>query len=107
MSCVADINECNTYGICSQDCVNTKGSYRCTCRDGYVLDHLHGTSEHGTCKAGDGQEPALIFGNWRDVRKIKLHSGEYETLVEDTRSAIAVDFDIENDYLYWSDVTED
>ncbi|KAI4890833.1 hypothetical protein NFI96_004206 [Prochilodus magdalenae] len=26
-----EVNECLTFGVCSQYCANTKGSYRCTC----------------------------------------------------------------------------
>ncbi|XP_023139134.2 latent-transforming growth factor beta-binding protein 2 isoform X2 [Amphiprion ocellaris] len=34
-----DINECLLRGICKNaECVNTKGSYRCTCKQGYMLD---------------------------------------------------------------------
>uniref|UniRef100_A0A3Q0RLU4 Latent-transforming growth factor beta-binding protein 2 n=1 Tax=Amphilophus citrinellus TaxID=61819 RepID=A0A3Q0RLU4_AMPCI len=34
-----DINECLLPGICKNaDCINTKGSYRCTCKPGYMLD---------------------------------------------------------------------
>lgn len=34
-----DINECLLPGICKNaQCVNTKGSYRCTCKPGYMLD---------------------------------------------------------------------
>ena len=33
-----DIDEClNNNGGCSQSCINTTGSYYCTCRIGYVL----------------------------------------------------------------------
>ncbi|KAI8498192.1 hypothetical protein Bbelb_241360 [Branchiostoma belcheri] len=33
-----NINECNwSNGYCEQNCVNTHGSYRCTCRAGYQL----------------------------------------------------------------------
>ena len=33
-----DINECGTgNGGCDQHCTNTKGSYNCSCDDGYVL----------------------------------------------------------------------
>ena len=34
---LTDVNECEEYGRCSQTCVNTKGSYKCGCVDGYVL----------------------------------------------------------------------
>ncbi|XP_066523108.1 latent-transforming growth factor beta-binding protein 2-like [Hoplias malabaricus] len=34
-----DINECRIPGICKHaECLNTKGSYRCTCKPGYMLD---------------------------------------------------------------------
>uniref|UniRef100_A0A096LZI3 Latent-transforming growth factor beta-binding protein 2 n=1 Tax=Poecilia formosa TaxID=48698 RepID=A0A096LZI3_POEFO len=37
--CQADINECLLPGICKNaECLNTKGSYRCTCKPGYMLD---------------------------------------------------------------------
>ncbi|XP_078498049.1 epidermal growth factor-like protein 7 [Lissotriton helveticus] len=36
--CHTDIDECNSESHgCSQDCVNTAGSYRCSCRNGYAL----------------------------------------------------------------------
>ncbi|XP_067469468.1 latent-transforming growth factor beta-binding protein 2-like isoform X3 [Thunnus thynnus] len=34
-----DINECLLPGLCKNaECLNTKGSYRCTCKPGYMLD---------------------------------------------------------------------
>ena len=33
---ISDINECET-NECDQDCVNTLGSYYCTCREGFSL----------------------------------------------------------------------
>ncbi|KAI5102569.1 latent-transforming growth factor beta-binding protein 1 isoform X2 [Silurus meridionalis] len=34
-----DINECLIPGLCKHaECLNTKGSYRCTCKPGYMLD---------------------------------------------------------------------
>ena len=39
----SDINEClNNNGICSQNCINTIGSYHCSCGNGYTLhDNEH------------------------------------------------------------------
>lgn len=34
-----DVNECRTNnGGCSQDCINTRGAYHCTCSDQYYLE---------------------------------------------------------------------
>ena len=36
---IVDVNECNTNnGGCEDSCVNTDGSYYCTCDTGYSLD---------------------------------------------------------------------
>lgn len=41
-----DLNECMPPGICSQTCTNTKGSYACSCVEGYRLE-----IDNHTCKA--------------------------------------------------------
>lgn len=35
---VADIDECQMPGSCSQLCENRVGSFKCSCRSGYQLD---------------------------------------------------------------------
>ncbi|KAF7658545.1 hypothetical protein LDENG_00011270 [Lucifuga dentata] len=38
-----DVNECLLPGLCENGiCVNTRGSYSCVCRAGYILDASHG-----------------------------------------------------------------
>lgn len=38
VSILPDINECEIPGMCSQGCYNTKGSFKCSCIEGYELD---------------------------------------------------------------------
>ena len=40
-----DINECTGRTKCSQHCINTLGTYKCACRNGYTLD-VDGTTCH-------------------------------------------------------------
>ncbi|KAM9841375.1 epidermal growth factor-like protein 7 isoform 2-T2 [Aulostomus maculatus] len=35
--CQTDVDECSEQHLCTQECVNTAGSYRCACRDGFKL----------------------------------------------------------------------
>lgn len=45
---LTDINECLLPGICKNaECLNTKGSYRCLCKSGYLFDP---ESKHCVCK---------------------------------------------------------
>lgn len=55
-----DIDECSTTYPCSQKCINTLGSYKCLCIEGYKLKPDNPTS----CKAvtGEGPEGALEAG---------------------------------------------
>ena len=45
-----DIDECQTFGSCSQQCVNTRGSYKCQCDQGYISVGVDGKD----CKAQGG-----------------------------------------------------
>lgn len=37
LSSLSDVDECSTQQPCAQECVNTAGSYRCACGDGFKL----------------------------------------------------------------------
>ena len=54
-----------------------------------------------------GEAPHLIFANREDIRDIELMTSKYRPVIEDTRSAIALDFDFVDKMVYWSDVAEE
>ena len=50
MSCgcvILDIDECknSTTNDCQQECINTPGSYACSCKSGYLLNDNNQTCE--------------------------------------------------------------
>ena len=47
---LADINECDERnGGCTHSCKNTKGSFECSCREGFVLDSNGATCSGIVC----------------------------------------------------------
>ena len=45
-----DQDECAIYGTCSQTCVNTYGSYACSCVEGYLMQ-----PDNRSCRAKNGK----------------------------------------------------
>jgi len=50
-----------------------------------------------------GSEPFILFANRHDVREIKVRSGHYRPIIEGLRSVRAIDYNIRDNVLYWSD----
>ncbi|XP_072048571.1 uncharacterized protein [Amphiura filiformis] len=100
-TCV-DVNECNNSPPpCSQTCHNANGSYSCKCSEGFTLD-----PNIKTCIA-TGPNPLIIFTNRNDIRQYDLITNEYRLLFDNLRSAVALDFHIESQSVYWTDVVEE
>lgn len=62
---MADNDECQPPGLCSQVCINLKGSYKCECVDQYVLLPDHHTckvdrSEYSACFIDEHVTPSLV-----------------------------------------------
>lgn len=91
-----DIDECVDRSMCSQICTNTKGGYKCGCRDGYILE------KHYFCRA-QGEQPWLYYANRRDIRRLRADSRYMEIIVEDTSNSIALDIDYEDGLMFWTD----
>ncbi|ESN97520.1 hypothetical protein HELRODRAFT_85424, partial [Helobdella robusta] len=101
-TCV-DENECLIPNICSHVCINKPSGkgYKCLCHPGYEMD-----PKTHRCKA-KGEEPVMLFANRHDIRRIKLRTGTYESVVDKLYSVIAIDYDYRDGFIYWSDVTEE
>ena len=53
MCVLIDVDECMMLnGGCTQDCINTVGSYQCGCRSGYELNFLTGDTCIGEFEGG-------------------------------------------------------
>lgn len=96
-----DKDECEIPGSCSQTCYNTKGSFKCYCRSGYELE-----PDRRTCKA-IGELGFLIFANRQDIRRLLFDSSDYTEMVPEQRGAIALDYDFESGYIFWTDVIDE
>lgn len=57
------------------------------------------------CKATEGHA-SLLFARRHDIRKISLDRREMTSIVNDTKSATALDFVFRTGMIFWSDVSE-
>ncbi|KAG1699621.1 Very low-density lipoprotein receptor [Nymphon striatum] len=97
-----DIDECKISGSCSQICINTKGSHKCECEPGYHIEVI----DHNYCKASVGT-PMLLFANRHDIRMINIDTKEYQLVVSELTSAVALDYFYATDTIIWSDVSKE
>ncbi|XP_036332592.1 very low-density lipoprotein receptor isoform X3 [Rhagoletis pomonella] len=98
-TCV-DINECDDPGACSQICINEVGGFKCECEAGYMRDPRN----HTRCKATEGHA-SLLLARRHDIRKIALDHMEMTSIVNNTKSATALDFVFRTGMIFWSDVS--
>ncbi|EEB15646.1 Very low-density lipoprotein receptor precursor, putative [Pediculus humanus corporis] len=96
-----DIDECEIPGTCSQICINEIGGFKCQCVQGYLRDPRNYTK----CKAVEGHA-SLLFARKHDIRKISLDHHEMTAIVNNTKSATALDFVFRTGMIFWSDVSE-
>lgn len=96
-----DIDECAVSGTCSQICINEKGSFKCDCIEGYMRD----PNNHSKCKATEGHA-SILFARRHDIRKISIDHNEMSVIVNNTKSATALDFLFRTGMIFWSDVSE-
>ncbi|CAI5440948.1 unnamed protein product [Caenorhabditis angaria] len=98
-----DINECDEPGTCDQICVNTPGSYRCSCHSGYKLS-FGAERIPNRCRAMGG-DPIVLLSNRVSIRQFDLVTNSHQPLSNNPGSAVAMDFHFTNGTLVWSDMT--
>ena len=97
-----DIDECQSYDShCPQNCINTKGSYKCSCAYDYVNSHGDGS----ICEAVASDDSVILIAYGSEIRQIRQNFSDYvyNTLIEDQKSVRAIDVDPVDRYFYWVD----
>ncbi|KAG4077892.1 hypothetical protein HA402_013826 [Bradysia odoriphaga] len=92
-----DIDECQTYGICSQGCVNSPGSYKCTCEKRFRLK-----GDKKTCESISHTEPVLLYAGKTSINMVYLRSNHQSVVTEKVRQVIGVSYD--GHFVYWTNV---
>ncbi|KAG1656297.1 Low-density lipoprotein receptor-related protein 4 [Nymphon striatum] len=97
-------------GGCSHICLPNQSSYICTCPTEMQLK-----DNGSTCYTPDSK--FLVFTRRSDIRRLTLSYPLYSNTINDSvdaviplsgiSSAVALDWESEGDYIYWSDVTND
>ncbi|XP_022692321.1 low-density lipoprotein receptor-related protein 2-like isoform X2 [Varroa jacobsoni] len=97
-----DIDECSEQlAVCSQSCVNTPGSFFCKCNDRYYGREPDG---HKCKRLQTKPEPWVIFSNRYYLRNASIDGTQYNLVKMDLRNAVAIDFDVKEERIYYADV---
>ncbi|KAH0620749.1 hypothetical protein JD844_021479 [Phrynosoma platyrhinos] len=96
-------NRCGSdNGGCTHLCLPNNKAYTCACPTGFRK-----TSSH-TC--AQSLDKFLLFARRMDIRRISFDTEDLSDDViplADVRSAVALDWDAKDDYVYWTDVSTD
>ncbi|XP_062398823.1 prolow-density lipoprotein receptor-related protein 1 [Sardina pilchardus] len=97
-----DVDECgdSRLNICSHSCENTEGSFICHCKQGYVLE-----PDGHSCKT-EGQ-PYLLAAVQSELLFLGLRSTSLEVLVTEKRSILSVDYDWQEQRVFWISANAD
>uniref|UniRef100_A0A4W3HU78 Low-density lipoprotein receptor-related protein 2 n=1 Tax=Callorhinchus milii TaxID=7868 RepID=A0A4W3HU78_CALMI len=83
-----DINECEIFSSCPQDCKNSKGSYECFCAEGFRSVG----EEHGTQCVANGNPPILLLPDNIRIRRYSLSSERFTDYVQNEEHIKAVGY---------------
>lgn len=77
-----DINECSMQGVCQNgDCLNTLGSFKCSCKSGFVLERNRCVGEY---------KPSLAFF-FSLLCIAQPQSTRHETIVPNVQCTFGID----------------
>ncbi|XP_015214111.2 low-density lipoprotein receptor-related protein 1B isoform X2 [Lepisosteus oculatus] len=95
-----DYDECTVYGICSQTCTNSYGSYECSCTDGYLLQ-----LDRKSCKAKiepNDRPPVLLIANSENIAIASLTGNTVPDLRPViTNGTVTLDFSYSKESICW------
>lgn len=94
-TCV-DFDECAEWGFCDQLCINTEGSYMCSCARGYIL-------QDKKCLALNSTLLMLYFAHDKAIYSMNQRGEDYH-IIANTTGASGLDFHYGKNLLFWSDV---
>ncbi|XP_051787046.1 low-density lipoprotein receptor-related protein 1B [Erpetoichthys calabaricus] len=94
-----EINECFQFGSCSHYCINTKGSYKCTCDINY-------REINGSCTAKGPEDQVLYIANDTEIRSFvypfnQNHGHKQVARIEDNARIIGMDFIYQSHKVIW------
>lgn len=92
-----DRNECLEWGFCEQLCTNVDGSYTCSCAPGYTRQGKN------KCRASGTEPLELLVAQERNIWRLIPGSDERH-LISNTTGASGLDYHLERNLLFWSDV---
>ncbi|KAG9352113.1 hypothetical protein JZ751_020526 [Albula glossodonta] len=99
----AEKNRCGSNnGGCSHLCLPSNKTYTCACPTGFKKVDNYNCAE--------SLDKFLLFARRTDIRRISFDTEDKSDDViplADVRNAVALDWDAQEEYIYWTDVTTD
>lgn len=87
------------FGICSQGCVNTLGSFKCTCAPKFKPMQLN----NRTCRASGKTDPLLLYAASKSVSWFTLRSKHVKRVADNLNQVVGISYD--GEYVYWTDIS--
>lgn len=100
-----DIDECAQASLnhCAQECVNEKGSYKCSCAENYANPHGDGSVCEASWRQGDESVVLVAYGD--EIRQLRPNASDYlyTNLIDGENFVTSMDVDPIDRVVYWID----